>query len=154
LPHGKLKTQHPRFAEKVRHSFARQGLMRHLGAELVDVGKGSAEIRVKFRDELSQQHGYFHGGVTGAIADSAAGYAAYSLTPKGSSVLTVEYKLNLIAPAQGEWLIARGTVIRAGRTLSVCRADVFASQDGAEKMCATLLSTIMVLPASKARVEG
>jgi uncharacterized protein (TIGR00369 family) len=128
--------------------------MRHLGAELIQVGKGTAEIRVKFRDELSQQHGYFHGGVTGAIADSAAGYAAYSLTPRGSSVLTVEYKMNLVAPAQGEWLIARGSVIRAGRTLSVCRADVFALQDGAEKMCATLLTTIMVLPASKKRAEG
>jgi uncharacterized protein (TIGR00369 family) len=99
---------------------------------------------------LTQQDGYFHGGVSGAIADSAAGYAAYSLTPPGTSVLSVEYKLNFVAPARGELLIARGQVIRAGRTLTVCRADVHVVRDGAEIICATLLSTIMALaPKSK-----
>lgn len=142
------------FAEKVRASFARQGLMRHLGAELISVREGAAEIRVAFRDELSQQHGYFHAGVTGAIADSAAGYAAFSLTPPGSTVLTVEYKLNLIAPAQGEAITARGMVIRAGRTLIVCKADVFAVRGGKETQCATMLSTIMRLAATEARTEG
>src|SRR6476646_7733287 len=114
-----------KFAEKVRGSFARQGLMRHLGAEMISVAPGASEIRVAFREELSQQHGYFHAGVTGAIAASAAGYAAFSLTPAGSTVLTVEYKLNLVAPAQGEAISARGRVIRAGRTLTICKADVF-----------------------------
>lgn len=142
------------FAEKVRGSFARQGLMRHLGAEMISVAPGASEIRVAFRDELSQQHGYFHAGVTGAIADSAAGYAAFSLTPPGSTVLTVEYKLNLIAPAQGEAITARGTVIRAGRTLIICKADVFAIRGGTESLCATLLSTIMRLPATEERAEG
>jgi uncharacterized protein (TIGR00369 family) len=142
------------FAEKVRGSFARQGLMRHLGAEMISVAPGASEIRVAFREELSQQHRYFHAGVTGAIADSAAGYAAFSLTPAGSTVLTVEYKLNLIAPAQGEALAARGTVIRAGRTLIICKADVFAIRGEAESLCATLLSTIMRLPATEAREEG
>jgi uncharacterized protein (TIGR00369 family) len=142
------------FAEKVRGSFARQGFMRHLGAELAAVSEGASEVRVAFREALNQQHGYFHGGVAGAIADSAAGYAAFSLTPAGSSVLTVEYKLNLFAPAQGEALIARGSVIRAGRTLIVAKADVFTERGGAETLCGTLLSTIMVLPATEERAEG
>jgi len=142
------------FAEKVRGSFARQGFMRHMGAELTGVSVGASEIRVAFREALNQQHGYFHGGVAGAIADSAAGYAAFSLTPPGSAVLTVEYKLNLVAPAQGEMLIARGSVIRAGRTLIIAKADVFAARGGAETLCGTLLSTIMVLPATESRAEG
>lgn len=142
------------FEEKVRGSFARQGLMRHLGAEMISVAPGACEIRVAFREELSQQHGYFHAGVTGAIADSAAGYAAFSLTPAGSTVVTVEYKLNLIAPAQGDAITARGTVIRAGRTLIVCKADVFAIREGKESLCATMISTIMRLAATEARTEG
>lgn len=153
MPERKVASD-PKFAEKVRASFARQGLMRHLGAELISVREGSTEIRVSFRDELSQQHGYFHGGVTGAIADSSAGYAAFTLMPAGSSVLAVEYKLNMMAPALGEALIARGSVIRAGRTLSVCRADVFAVREGKETLCATMLSTIMRLEATDKRAEG
>jgi uncharacterized protein (TIGR00369 family) len=149
-----ISARDPRFTEKVRESFARQGLMQHLGAELIHVGEGAAEIRVKFRSELSQQHGYFHAGVTGAIADSASGYAAYSLTPAGTNVLTVEYKLNLVAPAHGDQLIARGNVIRAGRTLIICRADVFVARGGAEQLCASSLSTIMAMPAKDGRAEG
>ncbi len=133
------------FAEKVRASFAQQGFMQYLGAVMTVIEPGRCEIRVPFRPDLSQQDGYFHGGVSGAIADSASGYAAYSLTPPGTSVLSVEYKLNFVAPALGELLIARGQVIRAGRTLIVCRADVHVVRDGAEKICATSLSTIMAL---------
>ena len=144
----------PNYAEKVRSSFARQGLMRHLGATLSRVEPGGTEIRVDFREELSQQHGYFHGAVSGAIADSAAGYAAFSLTPPGSTVLTVEYKLNTLAPALGESLVARGSVLRFGRTLVVCKADVFAVRAGVESLCATMLSTIMQLPATDSRAEG
>lgn len=150
----KFVAKDAKFEEKVRRSFARQGLMLHLGAELISVAPGASEIRVAFRDELSQQHGYLHAGVTGAIADSAAGYAAFSLTPAGSTVLTVEYKLNLVAPAQGEAITARGSVIRGGRTLVICKADVFAIRDSKESLCATLLSTIMVLPATDGRPEG
>lgn len=149
-----VSAQDPRFAEKVRESFLRQGLMRTLGADLTHVGHGATEIRVKYREELSQEHGYFHGAVTGAIADTACGYAAYSLTPPKSTVLTVEYKLNLLAPAQGDELIARANVIRAGRTLAVCRADVHVLRAGAEALCGTLLATIMVMPASENRPEG
>jgi uncharacterized protein (TIGR00369 family) len=140
--------QDPNFAEKTRASFAQQGFMKYLGAEMTVIEPGRCEIQVPFRPELSQQDGYFHGGVSGAIADSATGYAAYSLTPPDTSVLSVEYKLNFVAPALGELLSARGQVIRAGRTLTVCRADVFIVRNSEEKICATSLSTIMSLPTS------
>ena len=106
------------------------------------VEPGGAEIRVPFRSELTQQHDYFHAGVTGAIADSACGYAAYTLMPADSTVLTVEYKINLLAPADGEVLIARAEVVRSGKTLKVCSADVFVLKGGAENHCATMLATV------------
>jgi len=139
---SRFEVQDPGFARRVRESFARQGLMRHLGAELVSVEPGGAEIRVPFRGELTQQHDYFHAGVTGAIADSACGYAAYTLMPADSTVLTVEYKINLLAPADGEVLIARAEVVRSGKTLKVCSADVFVLKGGAENHCATMLATV------------
>jgi uncharacterized protein (TIGR00369 family) len=138
---------------RVRESFGRQGLMRHLGAELVTQRAGECEIRLGYREELTQQHGYFHGGVTAAIADSASGYAAFSLMPAGYSVLAVEYKINFVAPAQGEMLIARARVVRSGKTLTICAADVFAVKDGAETLCATALSTIMTM-AGKSDAPG
>src|SRR5215471_8463833 len=133
------------FASRVRESFSRQGLMKHLGAELVELRPGHATIRVPFRAELTQQHNYFHAGVSGAIADSACGYAAYTLMPMGSSVLTVEYKLNLLAPADGDELTARARVLRSGKTLKVCAADVYAMKNGKDVHCATMLATIMCL---------
>lgn len=134
------------FASRVRESFERQGLMKHLGAKLVELTAGRATIRVPFRAELTQQHNYFHAGVSGAIADSACGYAAYTLMPADSSVLTVEYKLNLLAPADGEELTARARVVRSGRTLKICAADVHAKKHGKEVHCATMLATIMCFP--------
>jgi uncharacterized protein (TIGR00369 family) len=133
------------YQRRVRESFARQGLMRHLGAELVSLEPGGAVIRVPFRGELTQQHGYFHAGVTGAIADSACGYAAYTLMGAEDSVLTVEYKINLLAPADGEELVARARVVRSGKTLKICMADVFVRRAGAENHCATVLATIMCM---------
>lgn len=141
----RFEAQDPEFARRVQESFARQGLMNHLGAKLVSVEPGGVEIRVPFRSELTQQHEYFHAGVTGAIADSACGYAAYTLMPADSSVLTVEYKMNLLAPADGEELIARARVVRSGKTLKVCSADVFVLKGGEENHCATMLSTVMCL---------
>ena len=129
--------------ERIRASFARQGLMRHLGAELVEVGEGTCSISCRPRPELSQQHGFVHAGVVAAIADSAAGYAALSLTPVGSEVLTVEFKLNLLAPADGDLLTARSRVLRAGRTLTVCEASVFALRAGEETQCAVALVTMI-----------
>jgi uncharacterized protein (TIGR00369 family) len=131
--------------ERVRESFSRQGFMRHLGAEVVALTPGKCEIQVPYAKEMTQQHRYFHAGVAAAIADSACGYAAYGLMPVTSSVLTVEYKINLVAPAAGETLIARARVLRSGKTLKICAADVFAVKDGKETLCATTLSTIMVM---------
>jgi len=136
----------PAYAQRIQESFERQGLMRHLGARLADVQPGITEIRAKRRDELTQQHGYFHAGVSAALADSACGYAAYTLMPADASVLTVEYKINLLAPANGEELIARARVIRSGRTLKVCLADVLTRSGGSEVLCATMLATVMCLP--------
>jgi uncharacterized protein (TIGR00369 family) len=135
----------PNFAQRVRGSFERQQLMAWIGAELTEITPGRCEIRLPFKPELTQQHGYVHAGIVGAIGDTAAGYAAYTLMPHDSSVLTVEYKMNLMAPAAGELLIARGEVLRAGRTLVVARADVFAVKSGRESCCASLLQTLMTM---------
>lgn len=133
----------PDYAARVRGSFARQGFMLSLGAEMTCVEPGLCEIRLPFRESLSQQHGYFHAGALGAVADSAGGYAAYTLMDAGDSVLTVEYKLNLLAPGRGDLAIARARVVRPGRTLTVCQVDVFAVKDGAETHCAILQQTVM-----------
>lgn len=135
----------PAYESRVRESFARQGFMQHLGARITELRPGHCEIRAKHRPELTQQHAYFHAGVSGAIADSACGYAAYTLMPEDSSVLTVEYKMNLLAPAEGEELLARARVLRSGKTLKICAADVYVRKAGRETHCATILSTIMCL---------
>jgi uncharacterized protein (TIGR00369 family) len=131
------------YLDVVAASFARQGLMRTLGARLVHVAPGAVDIAAEFHEGLSQQHGFFHAGATSAIADSAAGYAALSLFEPGRGVLTVEFKINLLAPAAGERLIARGRVERSGRTITVCRSDVVVVKDGVEKAVATGLYTMM-----------
>lgn len=143
----------PHFADRVRESFSRQRIMDHLGAQVAEVGPGRCEIRLPFKPELSQQHGYFHGGVIGTIGDSAGGYAAYTLMPADAGVLTVEYKMNLLAPGDGELLIARGQVLKAGRTLMVSRADVSVVKEGRETLCATLLQTLIVMK-GKPEVQG
>lgn len=114
-----LQPRNPDFARRVRDSFARQGAMSLIGAELARVAPGECDIRLPYRPELSQQHGYFHGGIIGTIADSAGGYAAFTLMPADSSVLTVEYKINLLAPRAGDELVARGRVLKSGRSLAV-----------------------------------
>ena len=151
---GAFEARNPDFAKITRDGFARHGLMTHLGVAMVTVEPGFVELAVDHRPELTQQHGYFHGGLMGAMADTACGYAAFSLTPPGMTVLTVEYKMNMTAPGAGERLIARGWVKRPGRTLIVTNGDVFVVKDGAETLCATMLQTIMVLPESAARPAG
>ena len=133
------------FAKRVRESFARQKIMSLIGAELTAVRPGEVEIELPFREDLCQQHGFFHAGVTSTIADSAGGYAGFSLFPADASVLTVEYKINLIAPADGELLRAIGRVIKPGRTLTVCDLDVEVVKDGRSKRCAKGLQTLMCL---------
>jgi len=135
----------PDFEQRVRESFARQGAMRLIGARLALVEPGRVDIELPFRDDLSQQHGYFHAGMTSAVADSAGGYAGYTLFPVDSSVLTVEFKINLIAPAQGEKLIATGRVKKPGRTLTICEFEVVAVQGGKARTCALGLQTLMCL---------
>ncbi len=140
-----LSPKDPDFEARVRDSFSRQGIMELIGARLTRVEPGLVEIELPFRADLTQQHGFFHAGITSTIADSAGGYAAYSLMPAGSSVLTTEFKINLLAPADGEFLRARGRVVKPGRTLSVCDVDVFAFKDGRATPCAKLLETLMCL---------
>ena len=114
------------YARRVRDSFAKQGAMTTIGAELAGVEPGRVAIRVAYTEGLSQQHGFFHGGVVSMIADSAGGYSAFSLFGPEDGILTVEYKINLTAPAAGDAIIARGCVVRPGRTLTIATADVFA----------------------------
>ena len=134
--------------ERVRESFAKQGIMELLGAEVVEVAEGRCVIEVPYSDVLTQQPRYFHGAVAGAIGDSAGGYAALTLAPEDREVLTVEYKINFLAPAWGEKLVARGEVLTAGRRLFVCKAEVVAiSAEGEETHCAALQQTVSTAPA-------
>ncbi|WP_420404110.1 PaaI family thioesterase [Nisaea sp.] len=140
-----LRTPNPDFADRVRESFARQAFMAHIGAELTAVGAGSCEIVLPYREELTQQHGFFHGGVIGTLADNACGYAAFTLAPADASILTVEYKMNIVSPGDGERLLARARTVRPGRSLVVCQADIFAEKNGAGKLVATALGTMMLM---------
>ncbi len=135
----------PDFAVRVRASFARQNIMDLIGARLTRVEPGLVEIELPYRAELTQQHGFVHAGITSTIADTAGGYAAFTLFPADASVLTTEFKINLLAPADGELLRARGRVLKPGRTLTVCDVDVFAVKDGRATLCAKLLETLMCL---------
>jgi uncharacterized protein (TIGR00369 family) len=141
----------PGYAARVRGSFDLQQAMTLIGAQLVVIEPGYTEIHLPNKPEITQQHGYIHGGVVGMIADSAAGYAANTLTPADVSVLTVEYKLNLVAPADGQRLVARGEVVKPGRTLLVTRAEVFAIRDERWTLCAIMQQTIMAMQGKSER---
>ena len=135
----------PDFERRVRESFARQRLMQTIGAELVTIRPGEVEIALSFRPDLTQQHGYLHAAALAAIADSACGYAALSLMPEGTEVLSVEFKMNLLAPARGDRFVARSRVLRPGRTLTVCVAEVFGQreQDEEERIIAAMQATMI-----------
>ena len=135
----------PEIAILVQRSFDKQGLMRHLGAGIVSILPGEVRIRMPFKPELTQQHGFFHAGSTSAIADTAGGYAGLTVFPMGSSVLTVEFKINLIAPANGAALVAIGRVLRSGRTLTVCQLEVLAEQPQGLKCVAVGQQTLIRL---------
>ena len=137
--------------ERVRQSFSMQVFMSTLGAELTAVTEGGVEIRLPFSSNLTQQNGYLHAGVITSILDSACGYAALTVAADDKEVLTVELKVNLLAPATGEVFAARAEAKKAGRTLTICTADAFAITDGREKMVATMLATIMAVPITRAR---
>jgi uncharacterized protein (TIGR00369 family) len=131
--------------ERVRSSFARQGLMRTLGARLESIAPGAVEISLRPDAAISQQHGFVHAGAVTAIADSAAGYASLTLMPAGTGVLSTEFKINLLAPAVGDRIVARGRVVKAGRTLTVAQTEVFAVSEGMEKLIALLTATMMAV---------
>ena len=144
-PMSRFQTPNPDYAVRVRESFARQAFMAHIGAVLSDVTPGRCVIDLPYREELTQQHGFFHGGIIGTLADNACGYAAFTLAPADASILTVEYKMNIVSPGDGEQLVARADVVRPGRSLVVCRCDVLAVKNGTEKLAATALATMMLM---------
>lgn len=135
----------PDFVDRVQSSFAQQSVMNTIGAKLVKVLPGEVEILMPFHDDLTQQNGFLHAGITTTIVDSACGYAALSLMPTDSSVLSVEFKVNLLSPAKGEKFLARGLVVKPGKTITVCSGEVFALGEEEPKLIATMTATMMTL---------
>ena len=143
MPH---QASNPTYVEEIKDSFAKQTIMGLIGGELTRVEPGIIEISLTYRSDLTQQHGYVHAGIITTIADSACGYAAYTLMPPGSDVLAVEFKVNLLRPAKGETFVARAEVIKSGRTLTVVRADVHALSSGDKReLVAIMQGTMMCL---------
>ena len=140
-----FKAPNPDFEQRVRGSFARQAAMALIGATMTQVEPGRCTIELPVREELTQQHRFVHGGVVAMIADSAGGYAAFTLMPPDAGVLTVEFKINMLAPARGERLLAVGSVLKPGRTLSIVRADVWALEAGRQTLIAAVQQTLMVM---------
>jgi uncharacterized protein (TIGR00369 family) len=132
-------------SERVRQSFSKQRIMHTLGAVLEEVASGRVSIRLPIREDLTQQHGFLHAGAIATVADSACGYAALTVMPEDAAVLSIEFKVNMLAPAKGESIVARAEVIRAGKTVVVCRADVYSLNDGQEKLVAAMQGTMMVV---------
>ena len=146
-----VQPSNPAYADEVKRSFAKQAIMGLIGGELTRVDPGVVEIALAYRRDLTQQDGYVHAGIVTTIADSACGYAAYTLMPPESEVLAVEFKVNLLRPAKGEKFVARAEVIKPGRTLTVVRADVFAMSGSEEpQLVATMQGTMMRLPSRSA----
>jgi len=135
----------PAFESRIRSSFARQGLMKTIGAHLVKVAPGEVRIELPYSKDFTQQHGFIHAGILSTIADNACGYAAYTLMPADSEVLGVENKINFLAPAKGERFISIGRVVKAGRTLAVCSGEVWAVDNGKRTLVAVMQTTMMVL---------
>ncbi len=152
-PHASFEPADPHFEARIRASFARLTLMQTLGARLTKVAPGEVEIELPFRGDLTQQHGFLHAGIVTTIVDTACGYAAMSLMPANSEVLTVEYKVNFVSPAKGSRMIGRGRVTKPGRTLTVCAGDVFAVSGAEEKLVATMLATMMAVSEGTGRQE-
>ena len=143
---GVWKPRNPAYDARVRESFRRQTHMATLGASIALIAPGEVHLALPFAPQFCQQNSYMHAGAIASVADSACGYAAYTLAPPETDVLAVEFKINLLAPAQGESFLACGRVLRPGRTLTVCQADVFALGAAERVLIATMLSTIIVRP--------
>lgn len=141
MPH---QARNPTFADEIKQSFAKQTIMGLIGAKLTRVEPGIVEVTLPYRADLAQQQGYLHAGIVTTIADSACGYAAYSLMPPDSEVLSVEFKVNLLRPARGEMFLASAEVVKSGKTLTVVRADVFSlDQTEQRTLIATMLGTMI-----------
>jgi uncharacterized protein (TIGR00369 family) len=136
----------PAYEARVRESFSRQSHMTTLGATIVFIAPGQVHLGFPFAPQFCQQSGFMHAGAIASVADSANGYAAYTLAPPATDVLAVEFKINLLAPAEGEAFLACGRVLRPGRTLTVCQADVFSTMATERRLIATMLSTLIVRP--------
>jgi len=145
MPTAAPKPTQAELVGRIEASFAKQAFMTTIGARLVHVGQGEVEIDMPVSAHIAQQHGFVHAGAVAAIADSACGYAALTVMPAGAGVLTAEFKINLLAPAAGERLVAKGRVVKAGRTLTLAMAEVFAVSDGVPKLCALLTATCMAI---------
>ncbi|GAB3776278.1 PaaI family thioesterase [Ramlibacter monticola] len=141
----RFEPQDPAFAERVRGSFARQGAMHTIGATLAEIVAGRVVIELPWRQDLTQQHGFLHAGMVATALDSACGYAASTLMPAEAGVLTIEYKINLLAPAQGERFRMEGLVVKPGRTISVTEGRAYALHEGREKLIATMGATLMTI---------
>ncbi len=142
-PAPEFTPKDPGFDARVRASFARQGAMATLGASLAQVAPGVVDITLPWAQGLTQQHGFLHAGMVAAALDSACGYAAFSLMPADAAVLTIEYKINLLAPAKGQTFRMRGQVVKPGRTISVVDGQAYAVEEGREKLIATMTATVM-----------
>jgi uncharacterized protein (TIGR00369 family) len=140
-----FKTLNPRYEEQGRAAFARQAIMTTMGARLVGIAPGRVEIELDFREDLTQHHGYLHAGVVTTIVDSACGFAAFTLMPPDSGVLTVEYKVNFLSPARGSKFLASGRVIKPGRTLTVCAGEVSAIDGDETRLVAVMQATMFRL---------
>lgn len=141
-----FEPRNPEFESQVRASFGHQQLMTTLGARLVHVAPGEIDIELPFDDRFTQQNGFLHAGAISAIADSANGYAAFTLAPPGTDVLAVEFKINLLAPARASRFVAEGRVLRPGRILTACQAEVWGVEGEERERVAVMLSTIIVRP--------
>jgi uncharacterized protein (TIGR00369 family) len=140
-----LTPKDPEFEARIKMSFAKQGLMKTIGAQLTDISPGAVEIALPASPAVSQQHGFVHGGAIASIADIAAGCAALSLMPPGVGILTTEFKINFLAPAAGTRMLARGRVVKAGRTLTLAQTEIFAENSGREKLVAFLTASFMTI---------
>ncbi len=143
---NEFRVSNPDFIETVKKSFSKQGLMRHLGATMDVIEPGYVSITMPYSDDLTQQHDYYHAGSLTSIVDSACGYAALTLMPTNTEVLTIEFKVNFVSPAIGDLVVAHGRVVKPGSIITVCQGEVVAIQDGSEKVCAIMQATMLCRP--------
>ena len=140
---GNFTAKNPDFKQRVQLSFVRQQAMTTLGASIMTIEAGKVSIRMPYSEALTQQHGFIHAGIISTILDSACGYAAFSLMPKNAAVLTIEYKINLLSPAKGEWFEAIGVVKKPGRNVTVADGEVYAHDGDERKLVASMVGTLM-----------